>query len=77
MNALEPALDGCALLEHSKGADGQNGEGVFYRDLATGEWRNVWVTDQGPIKRHASRKTARNLQEEVTPHPSPCQSERR
>jgi hypothetical protein len=49
-NVLEPALDGCALLEHWRGADGQNGEGIFYRELASGEWRNVWVTDQGPVK---------------------------
>jgi hypothetical protein len=49
-NAIDSILDGCAVVERWHGADGHDGQSLFYRELASGEWRQVWVTDAGPMK---------------------------
>jgi ketosteroid isomerase-like protein len=51
-NRIEPALSGCALLEHWRGYSPelgreQDGLGVHRYDAATGTWRQAWMVDNG------------------------------
>ena len=50
-NTIEKILKGCAIVENWSEADG-NGEGksLFYYQRATKQWKQVWVTDAGPMK---------------------------
>jgi hypothetical protein len=49
-NLIEKILAGCALVENWTDAAGWEGKSLFYRVDATGEWKQVWVTDSGPMK---------------------------
>ena len=42
-DVVAPAVRGEAVLEHWRGAGGDEGESLFYRDPSTGIWRQVWV----------------------------------
>ncbi|HEY7642855.1 MAG TPA: nuclear transport factor 2 family protein [Steroidobacteraceae bacterium] len=44
-NFIEPSLDGCAVLEHWT-EQGGAGTSLFYYDVSTDRWKQVWVTDQ-------------------------------
>ncbi len=43
-NKIEKTLNGCAVIEHWVGKDGDEGKSLFYVDSA-GLWRQVWVTE--------------------------------
>jgi hypothetical protein len=50
-NKIEKILKGCALIENwTEAADGSEGKSLFYFQPVKGEWRQVWVTDAGPMK---------------------------
>ena len=50
-NRIEKILNGCALIENWKEAsDGSEGKSLFYYQPVKAEWRQVWVTDAGPMK---------------------------
>ena len=49
-NVIAPTLGHCAVEEHWVDARGHRGDSLFYVDRASGEWRQVWVTDEGPMK---------------------------
>jgi len=51
-NHVERVLDGYALLEHWRGAAGDEGKSLFYFDRSAGGWRQVWVMD-GYVKEKA------------------------
>ena len=42
-NLVESVLGGHAVLEHWRGAGGDEGKSVFFADPATGLWKQVWV----------------------------------
>ena len=43
-NRIEKILNECAVLESWTGADGGKGMSLFYYQKATGDWNQVWVT---------------------------------
>lgn len=45
-NRIEKILHGCALMEHWTSVSGGEGRSLFYRVLATGRWKQVWVTSR-------------------------------
>jgi len=49
-NLIEKILQGCALVENWHDADGSEGKSLFYYQKATKQWKQVWVTDVGPMK---------------------------
>ena len=55
-NRIEKILKGCAILEHWKDIEGNEGKSLFYFDLSTRNWKQVWVTDSRGMKEKALRK---------------------
>ena len=49
-NRISKVLAGCAVHEQWRDARGSEGWSLFYREPVGGAWKQVWVTDQGPIK---------------------------
>jgi hypothetical protein len=49
-NVISRILGGCAVEEQWIDAGGHQGRSLFYVDRDSGQWRQVWVTDQGPMK---------------------------
>ena len=50
-DVVEKIVDGCAIVENWKEADGSGeGKSLFYYQAAKKQWKQVWVTDAGPIK---------------------------
>ena len=49
-NRIEKVLDGCAVIENWKDVEGHEGKSLFYYRPVQGDWKQVWVTDTGPIK---------------------------
>jgi hypothetical protein len=49
-NVVEKILGGCAIVENWRDAAGWEGKSLFYRPGPGGEWKQVWVTDSGPVK---------------------------
>jgi hypothetical protein len=49
-NRIEKILDGCALVENWKDVDGHEGKSLFYYRPVQKDWKQVWVTDAGPMK---------------------------
>jgi hypothetical protein len=49
-NVITPILGRCAVQEHWVEPGGHGGDSLFYVDRATAQWRQVWVTDVGPMK---------------------------
>jgi hypothetical protein len=50
-NRIEKILKGCALVENwTEASDGSEGKSLFYFQPAKGLWKQVWVTDMGPLK---------------------------
>jgi hypothetical protein len=49
---VEKILDGCAIVEnwHELSPDGADGKSLFYYQKATSQWKQVWVTADGPMK---------------------------
>jgi hypothetical protein len=48
---VEKIVGGCAIVENWKEADGGGeGKSLFYYQRARKQWKQVWVTDAGPIK---------------------------
>ena len=43
---VEKILNGCAVVEHWRGIDGDEGESLFYYVPALRRWKQVWVTGQ-------------------------------
>lgn len=56
-NVVARALHGCAVEERWTDARGHRGNGLFYVDRATGAWRQVWLTDDGPMKEKREEPT--------------------
>lgn len=50
-NEIEKILNGCAIIEnwHESNGGGE-GKSLFYYQKATSQWKQVWVTDAGPMK---------------------------
>lgn len=44
-NRIDKILDGCAVAEHWTDAEGSEGRSLFYYNVATDTWKQVWVTD--------------------------------
>lgn len=44
-NRITRILEGCAVIEEWRDADGGEGRSLFYIDTATGQLKQVWVTD--------------------------------
>lgn len=44
VDVVERALGGYGILEHWRGAGGDEGESLFFFDAHTGNWRQVWAT---------------------------------
>ena len=50
-DVVEKILKDCALVENWREADGSGeGKSLFYYVAATKSWKQVWVTDAGPLK---------------------------
>jgi hypothetical protein len=50
-DVVEKIVGGCAIVENWKEADGSGeGKSLFYYQEARKQWKQVWVTDAGPIK---------------------------
>jgi hypothetical protein len=50
-DVVEKIVGGCALVENWREADGSGeGKSLFYYQKAGKQWKQVWVTDAGPIK---------------------------
>jgi hypothetical protein len=50
-DVVEKIVGGCALIENWREADGSGeGKSLFYYQRAKKRWKQVWVTDAGPIK---------------------------
>jgi hypothetical protein len=50
-DVVERIVGGCAIIENWKEADGSGeGKSLFYYQRARKQWKQVWVTDAGPIK---------------------------
>jgi hypothetical protein len=48
---VEKIVGGCALIENWREADGSGeGKSLFYFEQTKKVWKQVWVTDAGPIK---------------------------
>ena len=43
-NRIEKVLNGCAVIESWRGADGAEGRSLFFYDHVTDTWKQVWVT---------------------------------
>lgn len=49
-NQIEKILQGCAIVENWHDVTGGEGKSLFYYQKATNQWKQVWVTDVGPMK---------------------------
>ena len=49
-NRIEKILDGCAIIENWRDVEGHEGKSLFYYRPVQKEWKQVWVTDVGPMK---------------------------
>jgi hypothetical protein len=50
-DVVEKIVGGCAIVENWREADGSGeGKSLFYYQRARKQWKQVWVTDAGPIK---------------------------
>jgi len=48
---VEKIVGGCAIVENWREADGSGeGKSLFYYQKPKQQWKQVWVTDAGPIK---------------------------
>jgi len=45
-NTIETTLEGCAIFEHWRDAEGGQGTSLFYYDRGAARWKQVWVTEQ-------------------------------
>jgi len=50
---VEKVLDGCAIVENWRSVQGFEGKSLFYYRPVQKDWKQVWVTDSGPIKEKA------------------------
>ena len=49
-NDIQKVLNGCAITENWHDVTGGEGKSLFYYQKATKQWKQVWVTDMGPMK---------------------------
>jgi hypothetical protein len=49
-NDIEKVLNGCSIIENWHDVTGGEGKSLFYYQKATKQWKQVWVTDVGPMK---------------------------
>lgn len=57
-NKIEKILKGCAIIENwTEAADGSEGKSLFYFQPVKNEWRQVWVTDVGPMKEKVAQSS--------------------
>ncbi len=49
-NRIETILDGCAIRETWRSERGGMGTSLFYHIPATGDWKQVWVTDRATAR---------------------------
>jgi ketosteroid isomerase-like protein len=45
-STIEKTLNGCALFEHWRDAEGGKGTSLFYYDRGAARWKQVWTTEQ-------------------------------
>lgn len=57
INKVEKVLGGCAILEHWKDIEGHEGKSLFYWDLTSQRWKQVWVTDNGSMKEKSYQRS--------------------
>jgi hypothetical protein len=55
-NLIEKTLSGCAVIENWKNMRSREGKSLFYYEPAAKQWKQVWVTDSGPMKEKAEVK---------------------
>src|SRR5262249_4994250 len=56
-NRIEKIMSGCAIVEHWKGVDGSEGQSLFYHQLGSAIWKQVWITDRATAPGGAKEKT--------------------
>jgi hypothetical protein len=57
-NRIEKILKGCAIIENwTEASDGSEGKSLFYFQPVKGQWRQVWVTDIGPMKEKVAQES--------------------
>lgn len=56
-NRIEKILKGCAIIENWQDANGSQGKSLFFFEPAGGVWKQVWVTDAGPMKEKTAQDT--------------------
>jgi hypothetical protein len=45
-NTIESTHDGCAVMEHWRDIEGEEGTSLFYYDPGTDRWKQVWITNR-------------------------------
>jgi hypothetical protein len=48
-NSIQPAEQGCLLIEHWTNSGGGTGQSYNFYDPGTGQWRQIWVNGGGVI----------------------------
>ena len=48
-NSIQPAEQGCLLIEHWTNTGGGTGQSYSFYDPGTGQWRQIWVNGGGVI----------------------------
>jgi hypothetical protein len=56
-NLIEKILDSCAVMEHWTDSGGGQGKSLFYHIPATGDWKQVWVTQNATVTGGVKEKT--------------------
>jgi hypothetical protein len=57
-NRIEKILKECTLIENwTEASDGSEGKSLFYYQPSKNQWKQVWVTDAGPMKEKALDKS--------------------
>jgi hypothetical protein len=49
-DVVEKVMNGCAIVENWSDIGGSQGMSLFYYQPVKREWKQVWVTDMGPMK---------------------------
>lgn len=56
-NHIQTILDGCAIVERWRDAQGGEGQSLFYYDRAADRWKQIWLTDRAFTRGGTKEKT--------------------
>jgi hypothetical protein len=56
-NRIEKILSGCAIMEHWRGSGGGEGKSLFYYQVQSDIWKQVWVTEYAAATGALKEKT--------------------